>query len=114
MGVLRYTQSWVSALEFDKLDTSFHYKIFQGNQRENVWAAITRLGMHYNRMNMLSEMEHHFEQAVTQHQNIITIIENKQVDQVEGVLRAHIMELINFWRELYNKESMYINYFDFT
>ena len=30
-------------MDFHKLDTEFHYIIFEGNKKENVWAAITTI-----------------------------------------------------------------------
>ncbi len=101
-------------MAFHQLDTEFHYIIFEGNRKENVFAAVRRLGTHYNRIRVLSEMENRFDDAVEQHKEIIAIIENKQVDQVENILREHIMEPIKNWGNLYRIDSPYINYFDFT
>ena len=101
-------------MAFHQLDTEFHYIIFEGNKKENVFAAIRRLGTHYNRIRILSEMENRFDDAVEQHKEIIAMIENKQVDQVENILREHIMEPIKNWENLYRIDSPYINYFDFT
>ena len=100
--------------DFHKLDTEFHYTIFEGNKKENVWAAIIRLGTHYNRMRVLSEMENWFDQAIAQHKKIITIIENKEVDQVENITREHIIDPIKLWKNLYHVDSPYFSYFDFT
>ena len=44
----------------------------------------------------------------------LLLIENKEVDQVENILREHIMEPIKQWENLYRIDSPYINYFDFT
>ncbi len=101
-------------MAFHQLDTEFHYIIFEGNRKENVFAAVRRLGTHYNRIRILSEMENRFDDAVEQHKEIIAMIENKQVDQVENILREHIMEPIKNWENLYRIDSPYINYFDFT
>ena len=101
-------------MDFHKLDTDFHLIIFKGNKKENVWEAIKRLGTHYNRIRVLSEIENRFELAIAQHKQIITIIENKQIDLVEKVMAEHIMEPIKQWEKLYSIDSPYINYFDFT
>lgn len=101
-------------MDFHKLDTEFHLIIFEGNKKENVWEAIRRLGTHYNRMRVLSEIENRFDLAIDQHKQIITIIENKEKDLVEKVMREHIMEPIKQWEKLYSADSPYINYFDFT
>ncbi len=101
-------------MDFHQLDTEFHYMIFKGNKKENVFAAIRRLGTHYNRMRVLSEIENRFDNAVKQHKQIITMIENKEADQVEHLLTEHIMEPIKLWKKLYQTDSLYINYFDFS
>ena len=54
-------------------------------------------------MRVLSEIENRFDQAIAQHKKIIAIIENKEVDQVEKILREHIMEPIKLWEKLYSK-----------
>lgn len=100
--------------EFHKLDTQFHFTIFQGNNKENVWAAITRLSTHYNRMRLLFEMEHTFREAVAQHKDIINIIEYGEVDKVENVVLQHIIEPIKLWDSLYKDDSPYQQYFDLT
>lgn len=101
-------------MDFHKLDTEFHHIIFAGNNKEHVWDAIRRLGTHYNRMRILSEIENRFGRAIAQHKEIITIIENKEIDSVEKVMREHIMEPIKQWKTLYSPDSPYIDYFDFT
>ncbi len=112
--VLLQQEGMETEMDFHKLDTEFHYRIFKGNNKENVWAAITRLGTHYNRMRVLSEIENRFDRAVDQHKEIITMIENKEADQVEYLLNEHIMEPIKLWKKLYQTDSPYINYFDFS
>lgn len=98
--------------EFHILDNEFHYLIYGGNNKENVWAAITRLSTHYNRVRLLSEMEHNFDDAIVQHKNIISVIEKKEIDKVEKLVREHIVEPVKLWEELYKPDSPYVNYFD--
>jgi DNA-binding GntR family transcriptional regulator len=99
-------------LDFHKLDTEFHHMIFRGNKLENVWNSITRLSTHYNRMRLLSEMEHSYEEAVRQHNHMIHFIESRQTDQVEHAVKQHIMEPMNQWGDLYRADSRYAGYFD--
>jgi DNA-binding GntR family transcriptional regulator len=98
--------------EFHKLDMNFHRIIFHANNKENIWAAIIRLSTHHNRMRLLSEMEHSFHKAIDQHKHMIDIIENKEVDQVEKVVREHIMEPMKNWETLYKVDSSYSSFFD--
>jgi DNA-binding GntR family transcriptional regulator len=100
--------------DFKKLDRSFHYIIFQGNQRKMMWEAITQLAAHYHRMTILSQKEHDFYELIIDHKKIISIIEKKEIDQVEYILGKHILEPIEGCRDLYNQESAYTSYFDFT
>ncbi|ASA20443.1 GntR family transcriptional regulator [Paenibacillus donghaensis] len=99
-------------LDFHQLDTEFHQLIFRGNRRENVWTAITRLSTHYNRMRLLSEMEHNFGEAVSQHREMLRIIELHLTEQVEPAVRQHIIEPMKDWEQLYQPGSRYAAYFD--
>jgi DNA-binding GntR family transcriptional regulator len=98
-------------LEFHKLDTKFHEIIYRGNKKENVWAAITRLSTHYNRIRLLSEMKQSFEHAIAQHEIFIRIIENKEAEKVEGIIKQHILDPIKTWEVLFSEDSPYLNYF---
>jgi DNA-binding GntR family transcriptional regulator len=100
--------------EFHKLDTNFHYTIFQGSQKENVWAAITRLSTHYNRIRLLSEMQHSFDRAIKQHETIMDIIEKKESEKVEEIVRQHILEPMQLWKSFFREDSPYLHYFDLT
>ena len=99
--------------EFHKLDKNFHQMIYCGNKRENVWDSITRLSTHYNRIRLLSEMAHSFDVVIDQHKEIISIIENKEIDKVENIVRKHIIEPMKTWKDLYHKDSLYADYFEF-
>ena len=98
--------------EFHKLDKEFHYIIFKGNGKENVWEAITRISTHYNRMRLLSEMHQSIDILILQHERIVGILENKDCDQVENVVRQHIVDPIKLWEELIKEDSPYLQYFD--
>ncbi|WP_042454028.1 GntR family transcriptional regulator [Neobacillus dielmonensis] len=100
--------------KFHQLDKDFHYIIFSGNNKENAWDAINRLSTHYNRMRLLSEMEHSFNEAINQHKMFIEIIENHQAEKVEGIIRQHIIEPIKLWEDLYKENSPYKDFFDHT
>ena len=63
---------------------------------------------------MLSEIENRFDCAVAQHKKMIDIIENKEIDQVEKIMREHILDPIKLWERLYSTDSRYVDYFDFT
>ncbi|MDG5789736.1 GntR family transcriptional regulator [Evansella sp. AB-P1] len=100
--------------EFHKLDNDFHAILFLANNKENIWEAINRLSTHYNRVRLMSEMKHDFDNAIAQHNIIVNIIENKKIDKVESIVRQHIIEPINLWEDLYEANSPYAGYFDLT
>ena len=54
-------------IDFHLLDKEFHQIIFKGNQKENIWEAITRISTHYNRMRLLSEMRYSYDEVIAQH-----------------------------------------------
>lgn len=101
-------------IEFHALDKEFHQIIFKGNQKENIWEAITRISTHYNRMRLLSEMRFSYDDVIAQHARIIEILENKDCDQVEDIVRKHIIEPMKLWEDLFDDNSPYLDYFDDT
>lgn len=105
-------QKETDELAFHKLDTKFHSIIFQGNKKEHVWDAITRLSTHYNRIRVLSEIENSFHTAFMEHKKIIKIIEEKDIEHVEEVVHTHILKPTKGWTKLYQSDSPYADYFD--
>lgn len=98
--------------DFHRLDTEFHMIIFKGVRKENVWSSITRLSTHYNRIRILSEIEHSFDEAIADHREMVEIIENKNCDCIEPLLHKHVIEPMNKWYELFSPDSIYAEYFD--
>ena len=98
------------------MDTQFHaIIIFQGNNKEHVWEAITRLSTHYNRMRVLSEMELECTMMlIVEHREIVSIIEEYEIDKVEQALYKHIMKPAELWESFYKPDSPYLDYFDLT
>ena len=99
-------------IEFHLLDEEFHQIIYKGNQKENIWEAIIRISTHYNRMRLLSEMRFSYDEVIGQHRKIVEILENKDCDRVEDIVRKHIIEPMNLWEDLFNENSPYLAYFD--
>ena len=46
-------------------------------------------------------MAHSFDEVIDQHKEIVRIIENKEIDKVENIVREHIIEPMKSWRDLY-------------
>ncbi|WP_455661065.1 GntR family transcriptional regulator [Pradoshia sp.] len=85
--------------EFCKLDEEFHSIIFDGHGRNTTWKAVSYMASDYQRMMMLKQVNVHVEQMVEEHKEIISIIENKTIEQVETVLKSHILRPLDGWRQ---------------
>ena len=88
------------ARRFSELDDNYHSIIFKGHQRENTWNAIAQMAADYHRMIMLIGNESHIEHMIAEHEDILSIIEKKEVERVEHVLRDHIFKPIEGWRQM--------------
>lgn len=98
--------------KFHELDKQFHYLIFKENKMEHVWESISRLSTHYNRIRVLSEMNHSFDEAIEQHQEIIKLIEDKNTNQVDHILYQHVIEPKKYWNHFREPSTKYFNYFE--
>ena len=98
--------------DFHTLDKEFHRIIFMGTMKKHIWEAILRISTHYNRIRLLSEMQHSFDEAIEQHERIVEILEDKDCDRVEEIVREHIIEPIKLWEDLLIENSPYLNYFE--
>ncbi len=93
-------QNQGGASKFHELDNEFHSLLFQGCGKEHVWASITRLSTHYNRMRLMFEIEYDFTQAIEQHRSLIELIAEQRVDDVESAVHRHIIEPMSRWTKL--------------
>jgi len=100
-----------NVLAFHQLDKQFHFLIFKENKMEHIWEEILRLSTHYNRMRLLSEMNNHFEEAITQHKDIIRLIENQDMKSVEVIAYKHIIEPKKHWNKFIEESNPYSHYF---
>ena len=97
--------------EFHALDKQFHFLIFKENKMEHIWEEILRISTHYNRMRLLSEMNNHFEEAITQHKDIIRLIESQDIQSVDTVAYKHIIEPKKHWNTFVEENNPYSHYF---
>jgi DNA-binding GntR family transcriptional regulator len=93
------------ASKFSELDDKFHSIIFKGHQRNNTWKAISQMATDYHRMIMLKGIESRIENMIAEHKDILSIIEKKEIERVENVLREHIFKPIDGWRQMGGMES---------
>ena len=99
-----------SKIEFHRLDNKLHSIIFRENQKQNLWETISRSSTQYNRIRVLSEMENGVEETIAQHEAIIKMIENKDVEMVDKIVTEHILEPVEFLRDLSSNNGPYIDY----
>ncbi len=91
------SKEWIR--RFYELDENFHSIIFQSHHRSTTWEVIKQTASHYYRMTTLSGTDSHFKQMIADHKDILSIIEKKEVERVESVLRNHILKPVHNWRE---------------
>lgn len=99
------------AAAFHELDNAFHRLLFRGCGKEHVWDSITRLSTHYNRMRLLFETEHPFDEAIEQHRQWIELIAEGHVDAVERAVHEHIRQPILYWKTLLGSDDRYSGFF---
>ena len=89
-------KEWIRKLH--ELDNQFHAIIFQAHHRNYTWKAISHMASNYHRMINLTQLDHTFEHVIAEHKDILSIIENKEIERVESVLRSHILKPIDDWK----------------
>lgn len=88
--------------EFHNLDKEFHRLIFIGCNKINIWESIMKMSTHYNRMRLLSEMKIDKAQIIKQHEEMISIIKNEDLNKIDQYIETHIVEPANEWNKLIN------------
>jgi len=100
-----------SPYEFLKLDNLFHKIIFQGVEKERIWAQIDNMSTHYNRLRMIDLTgKINLNKILEQHHIFIHILEdqNKEKYDISGLLTTH---LTNIFDKLDSLSKQYPNYF---
>ena len=57
-------------------------------------------------------MRYSYDEVIAQHAEIIEILEKKECDRVEEIVRKHIIEPMNLWEDLFNEDSPYLDFFE--
>ncbi|OAS18446.1 GntR family transcriptional regulator [Paenibacillus oryzisoli] len=74
-----------------ELDEAFHQTIFEGCKKMNTWAVIGQINVHLNRTRMLRlATDHHWEELYAQHRQIVDAIKERQPDQADQIIHAHL------------------------
>ena len=100
-----------TATEFYNEDAAFHYIWFKTVDKVFLWRKIQHAQVHYTRFRMLDMTGiGDFDAIVKEHNQILSIIENKQKDAVEPFLTDHLNGGIKRLGNKINKE--FANYFE--
>ncbi len=98
-------------LAFHRLDKEFHRILFASANKINIWESILSLSTHYNRMRQIDEMSKNISKIVAQHEKLISIIRNKEIDEVEDWVYSHIVEPSKQWASLKENNPGILKYF---
>lgn len=98
-----------SPMDFFNLDNKFHEIIFKGCNKINIWNQIKIISSHLNRLRLLNVNEKEvIENSLKEHQKIIDIIKNKDVDSINSILDEHI---IGVEKRISHLKKIYPNFF---
>ena len=61
-----------------------------------------KISTHYNRMRLLSERKIDKAQIIKQHEEMISIIKNKDFNKIDEYIEKHIVATANQWNKLIN------------
>jgi DNA-binding FadR family transcriptional regulator len=59
-----------------------------------------KISTHYNRMRLLSETKIDKYQIINQHEEMISIIKNRQLDKIDEYIEKHIVTPTNEWNKI--------------
>lgn len=87
-------------VEFEKLDFEFHEILFDGVGMQDIWSSIIMLSSNYKRMRLMYGIYHENninEQVLNQHEEILNIIKNKDIDKIDILIDKHIKSSLDKW-----------------
>ena len=91
--------------QFFDLDNEFHSLIFEYYNKKNVWKSINRLSTHFDRLRLIDALQlPHAIQTYEQHQKIVDIIKNKEINIIDVFITEHLSKfkhVINNYLEKY-------------
>ncbi|MGL5041952.1 MAG: GntR family transcriptional regulator [Culicoidibacterales bacterium] len=90
---------------FVELDDKFHQYLYEGVGKGDVWAAIKKVSIPYNRLRHLDILEKlSVEKIVVQHQVLLDIIEARSLEKIGAFVEQHLTNIvpkINYIQEKY-------------
>jgi len=91
-----------------ELDEEFHRTIILGCGRVRTWGLIQQVTTHYNRIRYLRlAANHDWRVILSQHQDIVQAIKEKDPDAAERVLREHLKRVVVEKEELVRMHPSY-------
>ena len=89
-GVLLQTKGFEQE-EFYELDSRLHEIWFTETRNPLLWQNIQKAQIHYTRFRLLDiKQKEHMQDILQDHELLLTLIEQKQVDKAEGYVRRHL------------------------
>lgn len=95
-------------VEFEKLDFEFHKILFNGVGMPEIWSNIITLSSHYKRMRLMYGIYHENninESVLSQHEEILNIIKNKDIDKIDSLIDKHIKNSLDKWIEFIQSDE---------
>lgn len=100
-------------VEFEELDFEFHSIIFSGVKKEHIWSTILNLSSHYKRMRLMYGLHHEnniSDTVLNQHEQILNLIKNKDVNGVDDLIDEHIKQPLDKWTEFVKSDETIKSY----
>lgn len=97
--------------QFYRLDAQMHSMWFDAMKKEKVWNLLQEQQLHYTRFRMLDFVtETDFTRIIQEHENIISLMEKKDITGMEKALKDHLYFSMNRMRHQIDVE--YRDYFE--
>jgi DNA-binding GntR family transcriptional regulator len=91
--------------DFFALDNEFHHEFFKKYNKTNIWEAIKRLSIHYDRLRLLDALEKtNIQIILNQHIEILKSIKTKDEKNIKNLIKGHLLnyrEIIELYKTKY-------------
>ena len=97
--------------QFYRLDAEMHKIWFEATKKEKIWEYLQSQQLHYTRFRMLDFVtETDFTRIIQEHENIISLMEKKDIVEMEAALKDHLY--FSMKRMRYQIDVEYREYFE--
>ena len=85
-----------TAAEYYQLDAEMHRLWFEATEKELLWDTVQNFQMQYMRLRMLDAVSvHSFREIVGEHEQLYTVIQEKDRDAVKPLVERHLCGVVN-------------------